>query len=255
VGLDCEWNVDFSVGPGKVATLQLVWNDDRAVLLHLTKIFRSGSGPTLKTLMKEFFEHPRIQKIGRNVTGDIGRMCRDYSISAIPTKLLELGAFARARGIVDDGRAGLSVIVKNCLRKELPKSYLVRFSNWEGTLSEAQKKYAILDAYAGLKVYEKAINVPDTEMPLRPQDCRLGLQVVFCPGGHSVAIGRILRLLRKKVVIQVDEVVMTAYRDVSVGCEKEVVTTLLRRLPVQWGNPGIVFISSLSCDHLWITNP
>ena len=110
--------------------------------------------PSLIDLLKS----PQVLKTGRNVTGDLNKLKRDYGLSYCPGTALELGSFCRKRGYIDNGTASLSEIAESVLGSKLKKQN--RDSNWEAQdLSSPQLYYAALDAWVSLAIYTKLANV------------------------------------------------------------------------------------------------
>ncbi len=227
-------------GQETLATLQLAWKE-RAVLFHLAKF---GSFPGhLKMLFEQLLQNPTIQKIGRNVGGDVAKLIRDFSLTVEARGIIELGSFARNRGVIPDGRQSLSVIVQNTFNKTLSKDHLVRFSNWNGDLNGDQVAYALLDAYASLISYEKIVSLPDTNARLALEDCQVGTQVHYCPGGRPVLSGTVIAQTRKKVKVRVVEILMPAYNRAHTGETITVLPQTLKINAVQWQQIGIFLLN------------
>lgn len=92
------------------------------------------------------------------VGGDVRKFYRDHiSDTNNPERgILELGSFAKSKDIVRDGRAGLADLCEAVLGKRLPKPPEIRISDWEvPQLSDDQQRYAALDAFVSLEIYQR----------------------------------------------------------------------------------------------------
>ncbi|GHT14006.1 3'-5' exonuclease [Bacteroidia bacterium] len=142
MGFDTETRPNFRKGNlNSVALIQLSTND-HCFLFRLNKI---GFTPSLIRLLS----NPDMLKIGLSLQDDYTSMNRRLQFT--PQGFIDLQKLAPGYGIED---ISLQKIYALLFRKKISKSQ--RLSNWEAeTLSEAQKKYAALDAWACLKIYEK----------------------------------------------------------------------------------------------------
>ncbi|KAI8136866.1 hypothetical protein BJV82DRAFT_675472 [Fennellomyces sp. T-0311] len=185
IGLDCEWRFNETTKQsGKVAVIQIAW----AANIYIFQVFRCRSLPTsLAAVLKS----TSIKKAGKQVNSDLARIAKDYGVDCAPPKdksgktkpgfNYELGQFCRERDVIHNGKLGLDRICEAALSRRLPKGP-VRLSNWEAKkLSEAQVKYAALDVWASLKIYQAVAGLPLMNQPVTsitpPGTC-----VGFCPG-------------------------------------------------------------------------
>jgi hypothetical protein len=161
VGLDAEWNYTTRHGPGKLAVLQIAFKKTVLVLqLHCLK--------KLPPSICQLISHPNILKVGRQVGGDIAKLCRDWwpqskeQMKTFKNSILELGSYCKNKKVkvsrngasVLSGRASLADLVAAVLQKSLRKDETIRGSDWEmDKLSETQIEYAALDAWSSLEVY------------------------------------------------------------------------------------------------------
>lgn len=145
VGFDTETRPSFKKGQmHKVALIQLS-TPDTCFLIRLNQL---GIFP----LMKEFLESESVKKVGLSTKDDFTSLNRLAPVQ--PKGFIELQKLVKTYGI---GEASLTKIYALLFGKRISKAQ--RLTNWEATeLSEAQQRYAALDAWACLKIYDKLIN-------------------------------------------------------------------------------------------------
>ncbi|CAO3657291.1 unnamed protein product [Mucor hiemalis] len=154
IGFDCEW--DVSRGKKLVALIQIYHPSARKILLIRANQLNSVNFPPA---LKSIVQQSEVHKIGRNVGADLSRICRAYP----PLEAhgaLELGSFCKSKEVIETGNSGLDKICGSVLGLYLAKENNVRVSNWEDYLSDAQIKYAALDAYVSYAIYDKVKNMP-----------------------------------------------------------------------------------------------
>jgi ribonuclease D len=142
IGFDTETRPNFRKGNlNSVALIQLS-TDEQCFLFRLNKI---GFAPALIQLLS----NPKVLKIGLSLKDDFLSMSRRLQFE--PQGFIDLQKVVTKHDIEV---ISLQKIYALLFRKKISKSQ--RLSNWEAeALSEAQKKYAALDAWACLKIYEK----------------------------------------------------------------------------------------------------
>ncbi len=140
IGFDTETRPAFRKGQrNKVALLQLS-TDDVCFLFRLNII---GFCPSLLALLSS----PEVLKIGLSLKDDYMTIRRLSQLE--PAGFVELQQFVKKYNIAE---ASLQKIYAILFGQKISKSQ--RLSNWEAdTLSEGQKKYAAIDAWACLKIY------------------------------------------------------------------------------------------------------
>ena len=142
IGFDTETRPSFRPGVTfRVSLLQL----STPTVCYL---FRLNKIPLAKPIL-QVLETDSILKIGADVAGDLRslRQIRHFRDGGF----VDLQSIAPEWGIEDKSLRKLSAIV---LRQRVSKAQ--RLSNWEADiLSDAQKKYAALDAWACLKIYNQ----------------------------------------------------------------------------------------------------
>ncbi|MDR1257706.1 MAG: 3'-5' exonuclease domain-containing protein 2 [Tannerellaceae bacterium] len=142
VGFDTETRPSFKKGQRfKVALIQIS-TEDVCFLFRLNKIGIPHS-------LENFLSDDSIQKIGLSLRDDFGAVRK--RTNAELSNFLDLQDYVGRFGIID---ASLQKIYAILFGKKISKGQ--RLTNWEAdTLSESQKKYAALDAWACLVIYNQ----------------------------------------------------------------------------------------------------
>lgn len=145
VGFDTETRPSFSKGQNhKVALMQLSTDG----ICFLVRLNRLGLFPELR----EFLECETVKKIGLSIKDDFHVLNRLAPVS--PAGFVELQGLVKEYGI---GEASLTKIYALMFGKRISKAQ--RLTNWEATeLTVAQQRYAALDAWACLKIYNTLIS-------------------------------------------------------------------------------------------------
>jgi ribonuclease D len=96
--------------------------------------------------------NPAIKKIGLSLKDDFSAIHKRKALS--PANFIDLQSFVKDYGIED---MGLQRIYGILFGKRISKGQ--RLSNWEADiLSDAQKMYAALDAWACLRIFNELIH-------------------------------------------------------------------------------------------------
>ena len=142
LGFDTETRPSFKKGNlNTVALIQLATDD----CCYLFRLNRTGFSPSLIRLLSD----ANIRKIGLSLRDDFTSMSRRMQFT--PEGFVDIQKMVSKYNISD---LSLQKIYAILFQKRISKSQ--RLSNWEADeLSEAQKKYAALDAWACLRIYEK----------------------------------------------------------------------------------------------------
>lgn len=152
IGLDAEWNFGVGRSPGKLALLQIYPGNNTVFLCRMTKI------KGLPKSLIEILRSAEIKKVGVRVNNDIKKLLHDFNHDKVYDGAVELGTFARKRGVVDDARISLAGLCRLLLKKDLDKS--PRYSDWENAeLSERQKNYAASDAIVSYEVFKRLLYI------------------------------------------------------------------------------------------------
>ena len=141
VGFDTETRPSFKRGERhNVALLQLSTSTD-AFLIRLN---RTG----IPTPLKEFLEDKDIIKVGLSTTDDFHQLTRVCDLK--PGGFIELQQLVKKYDITD---MSLQKIYAILFQLKISKGQ--QLTNWEASeLSEAQKRYAAIDAWACLHIYD-----------------------------------------------------------------------------------------------------
>lgn len=140
VGFDTETRPSFKKGQRFKISLMQIATDEACFLFRLNRI-------GIPAILEQFLINESVRKIGLSLRDDFGAMQKRTNIQ--PGNFLDLQNFVGQFGIED---ASLQKIYAILFEKKISKGQ--RLSNWEAdVLSEPQKKYAALDAWACLKIY------------------------------------------------------------------------------------------------------
>jgi ribonuclease D len=141
LGFDTETRPSFRRGHLHTVSLVQISTFDTCFLFRLKG---NGFPPPLIDLLS----NPEILKIGLSLKDDFLSMSRLLKFS--PQGFVDLQKIVQKHDIEE---LSLQKIYAILFRKKISKGQ--RLTNWEAKeLSEAQKKYAALDAWACLKIYE-----------------------------------------------------------------------------------------------------
>lgn len=146
IGFDTETRPSFTKGRNhKIALMQLS-TEDTCFLFRLNLI---GIPEPISKLLA----NTQIKKIGLSLKDDFRALSKRMPTSANleVNNFIELQSFVKKFGIEDNGLQRIYAIL---FGEKISKSQ--RLSNWEADiLSYAQQKYASLDAWACLRIYNK----------------------------------------------------------------------------------------------------
>lgn len=142
VGFDTETRPSFKKGTRYKISLMQISTDEACFLFRLNRIGIPQS-------LEDFLVNENILKIGLSLRDDFGAIRKRTDIK--PANFLDLQNYVGQFGIED---ASLQKIYAILFDKKISKGQ--RLSNWEAdVLTEQQKKYAALDAWACLKIYNQ----------------------------------------------------------------------------------------------------
>jgi ribonuclease D len=142
IGFDTETRPSFTKGQRfKIALIQIA-TDNVCFLFRLNKI-------GIPKALEDFLSDDTILKIGLSLRDDFGAIKKRTDIE--PHNFLDLQGYVGQFGIED---ASLQKIYAILFGRKISKGQ--RLSNWEADrLSDSQQRYAALDAWACLKIYNK----------------------------------------------------------------------------------------------------
>lgn len=140
VGFDTETRPSFKKGQSyKVALIQISV-ENTCFLFRLNRI-------NMPECLIHFLTNESIKKIGLSLKDDFGAIRKRTNM--VPAGFLDLQEYVGHFGIEE---ASLQKIYAILFKKRISKGQ--RLTNWEAdVLTDAQKKYASLDAWACLKIY------------------------------------------------------------------------------------------------------
>lgn len=149
IGFDTETRPSFKKGLIRTIALMQLSTEDTCFLFRLNFI-------DIPECLKQILVSPDITKIGLSLKDDFSAIRKRMHIE--PENFIELQSFVKKFGIEDNGLQRIYAIL---FGEKISKSQ--RLSNWEAdVLSEAQQRYASLDAWACLQIYNKLIRLnPD----------------------------------------------------------------------------------------------
>lgn len=146
LGFDSETKPSFVKGKSNnVCLIQLS-------TLSTCYLFRINMAEMLGDIIKDIMENEDIVKIGLSLKDDFSGINKLQNFK--PNNFIDLQKYVKNFGIVDNSLSKIYAIVFN---KKISKSQ--RLTNWEAeTLTEKQMKYAALDAWAALIIYQNLKN-------------------------------------------------------------------------------------------------
>ena len=140
VGFDTETRPSFRKGQHYKISLMQISTDDTCFLFRLNYI-------DMPDPLKNFLKSKAILKISLSLRDDLCAIKKRTNLEL--DNFLDLQGYVGQFGIED---ASLQKIYAILFNKKISKGQ--RLSNWEAdVLTESQKKYAALDAWACLKIY------------------------------------------------------------------------------------------------------
>lgn len=139
-GFDTETRPSFKKGQHYKISLMQIATEDTCFLFRLNYI-------DIPESLKSFLRSNEVLKIGLSLRDDFGAIRKRSDLT--PANFLDLQNFVGKFGIED---ASLQKIYAILFGKKISKGQ--RLSNWEAELlTDSQKKYAALDAWACLRIY------------------------------------------------------------------------------------------------------
>ncbi|MDR2969074.1 MAG: 3'-5' exonuclease domain-containing protein 2 [Tannerellaceae bacterium] len=140
VGFDTETRPSFKKGQLNKVSLIQVATEEACFLFRLNHIDMPSS-------LKEFLQCKETLKIGLSLKDDFNALHKRAEVT--PANFLDLQSYVGKFGIED---ASLQKIYAILFNKKISKGQ--RLTNWEAdVLTQSQQKYAALDAWACLKIY------------------------------------------------------------------------------------------------------
>ncbi|SHF80071.1 3'-5' exonuclease [Dysgonomonas macrotermitis] len=149
LGFDTETRPSFTKGLIRKIALMQISTPDTCFLFRLNLI-------DIPECLKEILIAPDILKIGLSLKDDFAAIRKRIQLE--PQSFIELQSYVKKFGIEDNGLQRIYAIL---FGERISKGQ--RLSNWEADiLTDAQQKYAALDAWACLQIYNKLVRLdPD----------------------------------------------------------------------------------------------
>ncbi len=142
LGFDTETKPSFSKGKSNAVCLVQLSTEKVCFLFRLKD---NNCLPILKPL----FEEESILKIGLSLKDDFHAIKKQMDFS--PAGFVDLQSYVKDFGIEDNSLSKIYAIIFN-----MRISKAQRLTNWEADfLTDKQKHYAALDAWAALRIYEE----------------------------------------------------------------------------------------------------
>ena len=142
IGFDTETRPSFSKKTHYKMSLIQLSSDDTCFLIRLNKFKKMPSA------LESFLKNEKIKKVGLSLRDDFHGLNSLTKVS--PGNFIDLQQYVVQFGISD---MSLQKIYAILFSKKISKRE--RLSNWEAEiLTEAQQRYAALDAWACLRIYQ-----------------------------------------------------------------------------------------------------
>lgn len=144
IGFDTETRPSFAKGQNRKIALMQLSTEDTCFLFRLNFI-------DIPESLKQIISSKDIKKIGLSLKDDFRAINKRMKSDFGTNTFVELQSFVKKFGIEDNGLQRIYAIL---FGEKISKSQ--RLSNWEADiLSAAQQRYAALDAWACLRIYNK----------------------------------------------------------------------------------------------------
>lgn len=145
VGFDTETRPAFRKGVSHQIALMQLSTEDTCFLFRLNLI-------GLPDCLANILINPAIKKIGLSLKDDFSAIHKRKAL--IPINFIDLQSFVKDYGIED---IGLQRVYGILFEKRISKGQ--RLTNWEADiLSDAQRMYAAIDAWACLRIFNELKN-------------------------------------------------------------------------------------------------
>jgi len=158
IGFDIEWLVTFKAGDVRKTALCQLCREKTCILLHFSAMNHAEMTDGLPDAFRRLMADVRIIKAGVGITGDGWKLNRDFGAQC--EGLLCLSDMAGER-LLPAKRWSLKDLLHRVSGSFVAKPEGVRCGNWEQhPLHPQQRTYAVVDAYAGLVIYQKLLDMP-----------------------------------------------------------------------------------------------
>jgi hypothetical protein len=223
IAIDSEWEVLYGVSRQQREIRKRLGPDVFQVGLPdgSTFVFKIRSYGRFPPALKKLLESENIKKVAHTISADASRLGEVGVVLAAGINLPEM---AKQRGVVPRANNSLATVVQALFSCDLKKGS-VRTSDWASNeLTEEQRDYAALDAYAHMFCYLKLAAMPYVDPKAVPApkiaDVPQGTKVLLYNDQHSqvLASGSVVRqacgfalgghipvVFKDKVVVQVSQ--------------------------------------------------
>ncbi|CAN0262482.1 unnamed protein product, partial [Hapterophycus canaliculatus] len=183
IGLDIEWEISAAGAPvNPPATIQLAAGK-AVVIFHVLHGQRAVPGE-LPTELVDLLEDDKLTKTGVGIKGVCTRLSDFYGVQM--AGVVDLRSLAVERKVEVGLRRGLADLCVHLLGVSLPKDPAVRISRWNtAKLSQEQKMYAALDAYACLLLHTRIRELSDPIFREKDDLCAGDKVLMYTRGGND----------------------------------------------------------------------
>lgn len=241
MGLDVEWDIS----PGSSRRLQMLQLSSRTqtLVLHLSRM------ASIPHQLGALLVDPGVGKAGKMIAGDAAKLDAEWSL---PVRgWFELGMYAKERKLIPNAGISLAALTEVLLDRTLNKSEQLRFGNWSAPLSNDAQRYAGLDAYASLAVYEAARTMCSATPG--PNATVEGMRVFLTDacGLRRVAICSVVRdstnVAVDAVKVRLEKVLLPGYVVPKIGLQP---SRALRDIATDGASKGTKQVFAVSRRHL-----
>lgn len=142
LGFDTETKPSFAKGKTNAVCLVQISTENTCFLFRLKE-------NNCLSILKPLFEDENVLKIGLSLKDDFHAIHKQMEFE--PAGFIDLQTYVKPFGIEDNSLSKIYAIIFN-----MRISKAQRLTNWEADfLTDKQKNYAALDAWAALRIYEE----------------------------------------------------------------------------------------------------
>jgi len=214
VSLNTEWTVSGSGKHRRSAPTQVLQLSTAKRKLVI-RVARTGVPHELKALLCD----DTVLKVGRAIAVDVSRL-QKHSPSVSVRNYQDFGTFAKELGLVSRANMSLVAMCEQLLGKTLDKTEQV--GHWGGDLTDAQVRYAAMDAYACWCLYDKMLScgsrfidpeklTPNAEVIIMDAGGLKQVARATIAGEQPANSARRVARAKKRILVDVVEVLVPAF--------------------------------------------